>query len=75
MTVALLDACVLYPAVLRDVFLWLAAESVYQPRWTDTIHEEWIRAVLANRPDLTRKQLERTRTLMNQVDPESLVRD
>jgi len=75
MTTAILDACVLYPAALRDVFLWLAAESVYQPRWTDTIHEEWIRAVLANRPDLTREQLERTRALMNQVDPESLVRD
>ncbi len=73
MTVAVLDACVLYPAALRDVFLWLAAESIYQPRWTDTIHEEWIRAVLADRPDLTREQLERTRSLMNQVDPQSLV--
>ena len=61
MTVAVLDACVLYPAALRDVFLWLAAESVYQPRWTDAIHEEWMRAVLANRPDLTRAQLNRTR--------------
>jgi len=75
MTVAVLDACVLYPAVLRDVFLWLAAESVYQPRWTDTIHEEWMCAVLDDRPDLTREQLERTRVLMNQVDPESLVKD
>ena len=73
MTVAVLDACVLYPAALRDVLLWLAAESVYQPRWTDTIPEEWTRAVLADRPDLTREQLERTRSLMNQVDPESLV--
>jgi predicted nucleic acid-binding protein len=73
MTVAVLDACVLYPAALRDVLLWLAAESVYHPRWTDAIHEEWMRAVLADRPDLTREQLERTRSLMNQVDPESLV--
>lgn len=75
MTVAVLDACVLYPAALRDVFLWLAVESVYSPRWTETIHEEWMRAVLANRPDLTREQLARTRALMDQVDPESLVTD
>lgn len=75
MTVAVLDACVLYPAALHDVLLWLAAESVYHPRWTDTIHEEWMRAVLANRPDLTREQLERTRSLMDQVDPECLVMD
>ena len=74
MTVAVLDACVLYPAALRDLLLWLAAESVYSPRWTDTIHEEWMRAVLANRPDLTRDQLARTRALMDQVNPESLVR-
>jgi len=73
MTVAVLDACVLYPAALRDVLLWLAAESAYRPRWTDTLHEEWMRAVLADRPDLTRGQLERTRSLMNQVAPESLV--
>jgi hypothetical protein len=73
MTVAVLDACVLYPAALRDVLLWLAAESVYQPRWTKTIHEEWTRAVLADRPDLTRRQLARTRSLMDQIDPECLV--
>ncbi len=75
MTVAVLDACVLYPAALRDVLLWLAAESVYSPRWTDVIHEEWMRAVLANRPDLTREQLARTRALMDQIAPESLVKD
>ncbi len=31
MTVALLDANVLYPAALRDLLLWLAAEEVYSP--------------------------------------------
>jgi hypothetical protein len=27
------------------------------------VHEEWIRSVLRDRPDLTRAQLERTRDL------------
>src|SRR5437763_1868583 len=73
MPVALLDACVLYPPAIRDIFLWLAAEVVYSPRWTDAIHEEWIANLLQNRPDLFRNKLERTRRLMNQVDPECLV--
>jgi hypothetical protein len=52
-TLALLDANVLYPPALRDLFLWLAAGGVYSPRWTETIHDEWMRNVLQNRPDLT----------------------
>lgn len=70
---ALLDACVIYPAPLRDLFMYLAVEDVYRPRWTDSIHDEWIRSVLRDRPDLTRPQLERTRDLMNRHARDSLV--
>ncbi|MHB1558220.1 MAG: PIN domain-containing protein [Isosphaeraceae bacterium] len=70
---ALLDACVIYPAPLRDLFMYLAVEDVYRPRWTDFIHDEWIRSVLRDRPDLTRPQLERTRDLMNHHAQDSLV--
>jgi hypothetical protein len=63
--IALYDACVLYPAPLRDLLMHLAMTDLYRPKWTNEIHEEWIRNVLANRPDLTRIQLERTRELMN----------
>ena len=45
--------------------LHLALEDLFLPRWTEAIHEEWIRAVLAARPDLRREQLARTRNLMN----------
>lgn len=62
---ALYDACVLYPAALRDLLMWLALTELFRARWTDAIHEEWIRSVLEDRPDLTRAQLERTRDLMN----------
>lgn len=66
MTAAMLDANVLYPAMLRDLFMRLAVGFVFQPKWTAQIHEEWMRNVLRNRPDLTRAQLERTRALMDQ---------
>jgi predicted nucleic acid-binding protein len=38
---------------------------VFQAKWTNDIHDEWIRSVLKDRPDLTPEQLERTRNLMN----------
>lgn len=62
---ALYDACVLYPAPLRDLLMRLAMTDLFRARWTEAIHDEWIRNVLASRPDLTPGQLERTRALMN----------
>ena len=64
MTAAVLDANVLYSAMLRDLFMRLAVGFVFQPKWTAEIQDEWIRNVLKNRPDLTRETLERTRALM-----------
>jgi len=37
------------------------------------VHAEWILNLLANCPDLTRKQLERTRDLMDKHAPDALV--
>jgi predicted nucleic acid-binding protein len=68
-----LDACVLYPAPLRDLLLQLATADLFQARWTDAIHEEWMRKLLANRRDLTRAQLERTRDLMNEAVLDCLI--
>lgn len=71
--VALYDACVLYPAPLRDLLMHLALSDLFRARWTARIHEEWMRNLLAKRPDLTRGQLERTRDLMNTKVPDCLV--
>jgi hypothetical protein len=61
------DACVLYPAPLRDFLIELAAGGLFRAKWTDEIHEEWIGNLLANRPDLDRGKLETTRNLMNRA--------
>lgn len=63
----ILDACVLYPAPLRDFLLELAGSGIFRARWTDRIHDEWIDNLLANRPELDRARLERTRRLMNET--------
>jgi predicted nucleic acid-binding protein len=62
---ALYDACVLYPAPLRDFLMQLALADRFRAKWTDAIHDEWIRNVLKQRPDLKPEQLQRTRELMN----------
>lgn len=41
---AVLDACVLYPPVLREMFLGAAAAGLYAPLWSERIIEEWVRA-------------------------------
>lgn len=43
---AVLDSCVLFPAQLRDIFMYLALKGLFRPRWSDEIHNEWISAVL-----------------------------
>ncbi|NJM53155.1 MAG: PIN domain-containing protein [Blastocatellia bacterium] len=63
--IIVLDACVLFPAPLRDFLMHLTLLDVFQARWTNEIHAEWIRNVLEMRPDLTEKQLNRTKELMN----------
>ena len=51
--IAVLDACVLYPPSLRDLLMRVAVAGAYEPRWTEEIHTEWTRNVLADRPDVT----------------------
>ncbi len=72
---AVYDACVLYPAPLRDFLMWLALTDLFKARWTDEIHDEWMRNVLLNRTDLTLDQLTRTKNLMNANVRDCLVTD
>jgi predicted nucleic acid-binding protein len=67
------DACVLYPAPLRDLLMRLTLTDLYRASWSNQIHNEWINAVLRNRPDLSKAQLERTRSLMNAHVRDALV--
>lgn len=72
---AVYDACVLYPAPLRDFLMWLGLSGRFRARWSPQIHEEWKRNLLAKRPDLTREQIDRTSALMDQAIPDGLVTD
>jgi|AntRauTorcE11897_2_1112592.scaffolds.fasta_scaffold07057_2 predicted nucleic acid-binding protein len=69
-----LDACVLYPAPLRDLLLRLASENLYRPKWTDEINDEWKRNLLKNRKDLDKESLDNTINLMNKAFGDAKVR-
>lgn len=53
--------------------MWLAVHGLIRPKWSEQIHEEWMRNVLKDRPDLTRAQLEHTRRLMDKHGGDCLV--
>jgi predicted nucleic acid-binding protein len=71
--IAIYDACVLYPAPLRDFLMHLALTDLFRAKWTKKIHEEWMTRLLENRPDLTKEKLERTRELMDKHSDECLI--
>ena len=70
---AVFDACVLYSAPLRDFLLRLGYAKLVCPYWSEEIHAEWMRSLLAKRPKLLQERLERTRREMDAKFPRSLV--
>jgi predicted nucleic acid-binding protein len=72
--VVVYDACVLYPFHLRNLLIQLAVEGLVAARWTDAIHDEWIRS-LANTGAVSRERLLATRDLMKAILSEADIRD
>ncbi len=62
--VAVYDANVLYPSALRDFLIRVAIEDLVRARWSERILDEVFRNIMANRPDLDRGRLQRTRQRM-----------
>ncbi len=48
---AVLDTCVIYPTVMREMLLGVAGEGVFAPLWSARIIEEWQRAAQKLGPD------------------------
>ncbi|RIH84369.1 PIN domain protein [Meiothermus luteus] len=59
-----LDACVLYPAQTRDLFMALALERWVRLKWSQQVQEEWIRNFLKNKSSkLKPEQVERVKAV------------
>ncbi len=70
--VVVLDACVLYPATQRDLFMWLAAGGAIRAHWTKQIHDEWMRNVELDY-GVARSELEKIAQLMDRAAGSALI--
>ena len=70
--IVILDACVLYPAPLRDFLLRLSLTGLFCAKWTDQIQQEWSQNLLNQRPELS-ERIPHTIRQMNNAIPDVLV--
>ena len=71
---AVLDACVLYPTVLREILLGVAAAGLYEPVMSDRILREWTRATAKLGP-VAQAVAEGEAALVRTAFPRAMVRE
>jgi len=71
---AVLDACVLFSRLQRDVLLSLAHADLYTARWTQEIEREWTTALVAQYPD-AEKKIPKLIEQMREAVPDCLIVD
>ncbi len=69
---AVLDANVLYPALLRNVLLSLAHADLFSAKWSMHIRQEWTRSLLRDKPMMT-AQVAKAAQAMEDAIPDCLV--
>lgn len=70
---AMLDTNILYPAPIRDIFLQLAVEKLFRPRWSPDVLREWMAVDRRLRPDHDPARVKRTQHLMQQLWLDGLI--
>ena len=71
--IAVYNACVLYPFHLRNLLIQCAVDRLVEARWSDEIHDEWIRSLSANDQTIPIAHLHAARDLMNTALPTATV--
>lgn len=71
---AALDACVLFPTVMREILLGVAQAGVYEPLFSERILQEWVRATAKLGP-LAQMQAEGDALLTRTQFPRAMVRE
>jgi PIN domain len=72
-SITVFDACILYPFHLRNIVVQAAVDRLVEARWTQAIHDEWIRNLTADAPAIPVERLKNTEQLMNDALPTALI--
>src|ERR1035437_1033173 len=77
--VVVLDACTMFPMLVRDVLLTLAAHEFFSPKWSPRIREEWTRNLIARMTErdgevVARRKVERIDAAVEGAFPDALLR-
>ncbi|MBV8358333.1 MAG: PIN domain-containing protein [Deltaproteobacteria bacterium] len=72
---SVLDASVLYSSALRDLLLSLAANHLYNPAWSEQIHDEWTRNMIRDHGggSAIQSHVARTRQRMDAFFPDASI--
>lgn len=70
---AFIDANVFYGARLRSLVLFVAQTKIFRARWSEQVHDEWVRNLIKKRPELKPENLAGTRAKMNAAVPDCIV--
>jgi hypothetical protein len=73
-----LDACTMFPMLVRDVLLTLAAHEFFSPKWSPRIRDEWTRNLIARMRGrdgdlIARTKVERIAAAVEAAFPDALV--
>lgn len=71
--IAICDACILYPFHLRSIVVQAGVDRLFVARWSEQIHDEWMRNLVANAPGLLVNRLHAAKQLMNIALPAATV--
>jgi hypothetical protein len=73
-----LDACTMFPMLVRDVLLTMAAHEFFSPKWSPRIEDEWTRNLVARMTErdgseVARGKVARIAAAMAAAFPDALV--
>ncbi len=71
---AVLDACVIFPTVLREILVGVAAKGLYEPLWSARILQEWVLATRKLGP-VAQMQAEAEAIVLKMKFQKSMLRD
>jgi PIN domain len=69
----LYDANIFFGAFRQTVIIHLAQAGIYRAKWTEDIHQEWMRNLREKYPDLGIEKIQRIRGLIDAAVPDCLV--